>query len=326
MPISIVRFDMRRPHFASAGSSELYAAALDMAQYADEKGLSGITLSEHHGTDDGYLPAPLSLAGCMLGRTREIRIAVAALLVPLHDPLALAEELAVLDLASGGRIAITAGLGYRPEEYEMMGRDWKRRGKLLDECLTTLQQAFTGEPFEYRGRTVQVTPRPATAPHPPVFVGGLSAAAARRAARFGLPFQPSTDSEDLAETYRAACEEHGTAPVLIPPGSGEQFYVAEDPDRAWAEVGEHLLHDAKSYASWQQPGQVTVVHSGASSVEELRAEGKYRIVTPDECVERAKAQGPLSTFVLHPLMGGMSPEQGWSCLRLFAEDALPRMA
>ena len=114
--------------------------------------------------------------------------------------------------------------------------------------------------------------------------------------------------------------------MLIPPGSGEQFYVAEDPDRAWDEIGPHLLHDARTYASWQQPGQTTVVHSSARSVEELRAEGKYRIVTPAECVARAKEQGPLSTFVLHPLMGGMTPEQGWACLRSFAEEALPQMA
>ena len=81
MPISIVRFDMRRPDFSKASAPDLYAAALDMAAYADEKGMTGITLSEHHGTDDGYLPAPLALAGCMLGRTKNIRIAVAALLV-----------------------------------------------------------------------------------------------------------------------------------------------------------------------------------------------------------------------------------------------------
>jgi alkanesulfonate monooxygenase SsuD/methylene tetrahydromethanopterin reductase-like flavin-dependent oxidoreductase (luciferase family) len=327
MAISILRFDLRAPAFAKADAAALAAAALDMAAYADEKGLSSIVISEHHGTDDGYLPAPLAFAGCLVGRTRRIGVHVAALLLPLHDPLDVAETLAVLDLASGGRVAVTAGLGYRPEEYAARGVDWSRRGQLLDEALETLLRAWTGEPFTYRGRRVRVTPRPRTQPHPTLFVGGLSAAAARRAARLGLPFQPSSDADELVDAYRAECERLGRAPGLVlRPGRGEQIFVAEDPERAWRELGPHLLHDATSYKSWQREGEVSAVQSGASTVDALRAEGKYRILTPEECVARAAAEGPLSAFVIHPLCGGIAPEAGWRCLELFAERVLPRLA
>jgi alkanesulfonate monooxygenase SsuD/methylene tetrahydromethanopterin reductase-like flavin-dependent oxidoreductase (luciferase family) len=326
MPLSIVRFDMRLPAFAKTPRRELYAAALDMAAYADEHGFTSLVLSEHHGTDDGYLPAPLSLAGAMVGRTRRIPISIAALLVPLHDPLALAEQLAVLDLASGGRVAVTAGLGYRPEEYAAFGKDWKRRGALLDEALDTLLRAWTGEPFSYRGRTVRVTPRPASEPHPLLMVGGLSAAAARRAARFGLPFQPSSDAQELVDVYQQECKRRGvTNGFVVRPGRGETTFLAEDPERAWAELGPHLLHDARTYASWQQPGQVTAVHSKASTAEELRAEGKYRILTPEQCVAEAKAAGPLAAVVLFPLCGGAPPALGWQSLELYATRVLPKL-
>ncbi|HKJ23877.1 MAG TPA: LLM class flavin-dependent oxidoreductase, partial [Myxococcota bacterium] len=190
MALNIVRFDMRAPSVSPASPQELYATALDMAEYCDAQGFDSIVLSEHHGTDDGYLPGPLAFAGCILGRTKRIRVGVAALLLPLHDPIRVAEDLAVLDLASGGRIGITAGLGYRESEYAMFGKDWAGRGKLFDDCLEALQACWSGEPFEWQGRTIRLSPRPLTRPHPPVFVGGMGKNAARRAARFGLPFQP----------------------------------------------------------------------------------------------------------------------------------------
>ena len=79
------------------------------------------------------------------------------------------------------------GLGYRPEEYAAHGKDWTERGALMDECVDAMLKAWTGEPFEYRGTTVRVTPRPLTQPHPTFMLGGTSKVAARRAARFGLP-------------------------------------------------------------------------------------------------------------------------------------------
>ncbi|MBW2312728.1 MAG: LLM class flavin-dependent oxidoreductase [Deltaproteobacteria bacterium] len=325
MAINMLRLDMRAPDFSPASKQELYAAALDMAEYCDEHGFDSVVLSEHHGTDDGYLPAPLAFAGCVLGRTRKIRVGVAALLLPLHDPIRVAEDLAVLDLASGGRVGITAGLGYRPEEYAMFGKDWAGRGKLFDECLEALQKAWSGEPFEWQGRTIRLSPTPGTQPHPPVFVGGMGKNAARRAARFGLPFQPGANHPEAFELYKQLCEEKGIAPIILGPGKAELMVVSEDPDRSWAEVGKHLLHDAMAYASWQPASQRSAVHSDATTVEELRAEGQYAIRTPEECVEMAKAGGALTPFILYPLCGGTPPEEGWKSLKLFAEQVMPNL-
>src|SRR5262249_60340246 len=156
-------------------------------------------VAEHHGVDDGSLPAPLTLAAAIAGRTRRININIAALLVPLHDPVRLAEELAVLDLASGSRVGFVAGLGYREEEFAMAGVDRKARGRLLEEYVQVLRQAWTGEPFEWHGRTIRVTPRPCS--EPLMLVGGSTAAAARRAARLRLGFFPAIGDAHLADVY-----------------------------------------------------------------------------------------------------------------------------
>src|SRR5262245_65286836 len=146
-----IRYDLRVPPFGSASHAELYAACLEQCAWADALGFDTVVLSEHHGVDDGYLPAPLTLAAAIAGRTKRIRINIAAVLVPLHDPIRFAEQLAVLDLASEGRISFVAGLGYRQEEFEMADVDRTRRGKLLDEYVTVMRQAWTGEAVEWRG-------------------------------------------------------------------------------------------------------------------------------------------------------------------------------
>ncbi|MGH0038530.1 MAG: LLM class flavin-dependent oxidoreductase [Myxococcota bacterium] len=327
MAYSIIRFDMRAPGFSPASARDLYGAALDMAAWADEQGFDTLTLSEHHAAEDGFLPAPMPLMGCMVGRTRKVRISVVALLLPLYDPIKLAEDLAILDLASGGRVSIVAGLGYRPVEYEMFGVDWSSRGRVMDESLDLIVRAWAGEPVEYQGRRVHLTPRPLTQPRPPIFVGGMGKLAARRAARLGLPFQPGSNDPEVFETYTSECERLGVEdPLVLPPGSGEMIWVSKDPERTWSRIGPYLLHDAQTYASWQPANQRSAVHSDASSLEELKVEGKYRVLTPEQCLERAREQGAFATFIHFPLCGGTPPELAWESLELYASDVLPHLA
>src|SRR3954451_9545716 len=114
MALFVMRFDMRHPSISPASAPELYRAALDMSAWAEQHGLASVTVSEHHGVDDGYLSSPLVMAAAIAGATERIMINIAAILAPLHDPLRLAEDIAVLDLACGGRLSLVLGLGYRP--------------------------------------------------------------------------------------------------------------------------------------------------------------------------------------------------------------------
>ncbi|WP_428952062.1 LLM class flavin-dependent oxidoreductase [Streptomyces sp. cg35] len=321
MPVSVVRFNLVDPAGTPESLSARYRAAVELAVYADDRGVDTVQTEEHHGVANNWLPSPFTFAGAVLGATRRIAVTVSAIIGPLHDPLRLAEDIAVLDLLSGGRLVTVAGIGYRPEEYAQFDVEWKRRGKLQDELLDTLLKAWSGEEFSFRGRRVRVTPRPFTQPHPLLLVGGSSQAAARRAARLGLPFFPSAHLPELDAYYKERLAEYGTEGwTMMPARTTPLLHLSEDPDRTWAEYGTHFLHEARTYASWQSGDIKSAVKSAASSVEELRAEGVYRILTPDECL----TQG-LDNYVLHPLSGGMPLDEGRRSLQLFCENVLPRL-
>lgn len=305
-----------------AHMADRYRAGIELAEFGDEHGLGLVSTEEHQATAVGWSPTPLLTASMVLARTTNLSVAVTALLVPLHDPVRLAQQVAVLDLASRGRFALTAGIGYRPEEYAALGKDWTRRGALLDECLDTMLRVWSGEPFEIGGHTVQVGPRPFTRPHPMVMIGGGSRVAARRAARYGLPFQPMVVDAQLEAFYRDECERQGTTPVWLAPGESALVHIVEDPDRAWAELGHYFLFEATTYMSFQTSGQRSVVHTNATTVDQLRAEGVYQFLTPDEAVDRARRTGALA---LHPLCGGMPIDEAWSSLQLFADRVQPRL-
>jgi alkanesulfonate monooxygenase SsuD/methylene tetrahydromethanopterin reductase-like flavin-dependent oxidoreductase (luciferase family) len=326
MVMTAVRFNCIQPGLAQPELSQRYQAFVDMARFADEHGFAMVTLEEHHGAENGWSPSPMIMAGLVFGATKQIAVTISALLLPLHDPLRVAEDLAVLDNASGGRLTTIAGIGYRPSEYAAHGKDWSARGALQDECVEVLLKAWTGEPFEYRGTTVRVTPKPFTQPHPPLLLGGTSKAAARRAARFGLPMFTAAHMPELEQYYYAKCAEYGTQGFMMMPGERTVMtHVVEDPDKAWAELGPYFMEEAMTYASWQTPDITSAVHSHASTLEELRAEGIYAFVTPDELVERIKAEGDAAFVNLHPLCGGMPIDEGWKCLHLYVDKVLSRV-
>jgi len=325
MVMSIVRFNCVDPQQDGQRNHERYRAMIEMAAHAEAHDFATITLEEHHSTPNGWSPSPLQSAAMIVGATEKIGVIVSALLVPLHHPIRVAEDLAVLDVASGGRVSIVTGLGYRPIEYHLLDKEWTRRGRLLDEALDIMLKAWTGEPFDYKGEQVQVTPVPVTQPHPMVLIGGASPAAAKRAGRRGLPFYPDRQDPDLLALYEAECAEHGHAPFCImPPEQVAMIQVAEDPDEWWNKVGEHLLHEAVTYSDWQPAGPRSSVRSHARTVEDLRAEGTYQVLSPAECVAKA-TENPDAVFAHHPLCGGTPPELGWESLRLFTDKVLPEL-
>jgi alkanesulfonate monooxygenase SsuD/methylene tetrahydromethanopterin reductase-like flavin-dependent oxidoreductase (luciferase family) len=327
MVMATARFNLVQPGVEPNEMSERYRAMLDMVELMDRSGFSMISLEEHHGAPDGWSPAPLATAGLIFGRARNLGITISAILVPLHDPLRLAEDIAVLDLASGGRLIVVAGIGYRPSEYVMHRKDWDTRGQLFDEALDAMLAAWTGEPFEYHGETVQVTPRPVTQPHPTLLIGGTSRISARRAARYGLPFFPAANLPELEAYYYERCAAEGKEGFcMMPPVDTTMVFVAEDPDKAWAELGGYLFHESLTYANWQTPDIKSAVHSHATSVEELRAEKMYQIMSPEECIEHATRGGGDAAVMIHPLCGGMPIDRGWECVNLVVERVLPALA
>lgn len=319
-----MRFDLRAP--GPTPPADLYAAALEMAEWGEQRGALAIVLSQHHASEDGYLPSPLVMAAAVAARTTTIPISIAALLLLMYDPVKLAEDLNVLDHLSRGRVSPTIGLGYRPEEFAMFGIDPAARGAEMEERLAVLQRLLTGEEVEWRGRTASVRPLPYTEGGMRLSYGGGTPAAARRAARFGLDLIGEADRPDLAEVYAAEAARVGREPgaCLVPSkASPSSVFVAEDVDAAWATMGPHLLHDAQAYGAWLDDDHDAVTKSRATTVDELRAEGgNYRILTPEEAVALIHTTGYLG---LQPLCGGLDPELAWSSLRLIETQVLPNL-
>ena len=321
-----IRFDLRNPSFANTPMSERINAAIDMTEWADRHGFVVAVLSEHHGCEDGYLPSPLALASAIAARTTDIRIQIAALVAPLHDPLRLAEDAAIVDLISRGRLDLVLTNGYVASEFAMFGRELSERPARTTEAVETLRQAWTGEPFEFRGRRARVTPRPQQDPGPPIWLGGSTPPAARRAARIADGFLPS--SPELWDVYRKECV------VLGKPDPGEHmggdtsmFHLATDVEAGWAAIVPHAMHEVNAYGQWMvEAGLVGVGgYEPVSDPDVLRASGQYRVITPAELVAEIKAKGPFGFSLFHPLMGGIPPELGWESLRLFETEVLPHV-
>jgi alkanesulfonate monooxygenase SsuD/methylene tetrahydromethanopterin reductase-like flavin-dependent oxidoreductase (luciferase family) len=307
----------------AAEESLRYRAALEMAAHADACGFDIVNLEEHHCAENGWLPSPLILAAMIIARTKRVRVTVTALLVTLYDPVRLAEDIAILDLVSEGRFSFVAGLGYRPVEYHAMGKSWEDRGRLMDETIETLLAAWTGEPFEFRGHTIRVTPRPLSRPHPFFFVGGMSPVAARRAARFGLPFYPPMPRPELEAIYRAELARLGKQGFVYSPPEGTSMLVIEDdPERAWDELAPYFLRELREYGSWKQDDIVRPSEEDVSTIAELREQKRFEIFTVEQCIAQLRARSA-ATAVLHPLAGGVPLERAWASFRRFTDEVLP---
>lgn len=318
----VVHHDMRAPEFGTP-AQQLYSAALEMSQWADEHGASGITLSEHHGSRDGYLPAPLTMAAAVAARTTRVNITVSALILTLRDPIATAEEAMVVDLISGGRLLLILAGGYVADECAMFGIDFERRGEVFEEKLAAFVQALTGEEFEYQGRRITVTPRAVRHPRPPVLLGGF---APKRAARLADGYAPPTADLSLADTYRAESRRLGKGDgLLIWPGGPKWVFVTEDPDKAWAQIGPNVLHEANSYGEWAAAAAGGAPYAEIVDVEAVRKMGHYAVVTPEECIDLVRRQDPGSRLVFKPLVAGLDPDLGWASLRLFVDRVLPAL-
>jgi hypothetical protein len=321
----LMRFDLRAPGRSAAERAALHGAAIEMAAWADEQGgCASLVLSEHHASEDGYLPSPLTMAAAFAAVTKNTMITVAAALLPLYDPVRLAEELITLDHISQGRVMTVLGIGYRPVEYELHGVDFKRRGAIADEKLSRLLELLRdagADPAERK--EASITPAPFSSPMPMIAWGGQSKVAARRAGRHGLGFFAQTNAPGLDETYEAACRDNGFEPglcMLPSPDTPLIVFVNDDLDTGWDEVGPAMLADAVPYFEWNEAAGSagsTASLSSATTVDGLReAMGAHQVVTSAGAAELVQQHGMLG---LHPLCGGLDPAVAWPYLRRAAE-------
>lgn len=324
MPALMLRFDMRQPDTTQVSRADMYQAAIDMCAWGDDNGIPAVHLSEHHGSEDGYCPSPLVLASAVAARTDAMQIFISALIAPLHDPVQLAEDLAVLDIISRGRVIPVVSGGYRESEFRAVGKDLSVRKQYMDDIGPFLKKAWTGETFEFEGRTITITPTPHSSPRPMLLMGGSSRPAARRAARDADYFIPS--GPEIFEYYREELARLGKPdPGPMPEAPSTVTFVAQDPDEYWDSIARHVQHETNIYAKWARESNAFSPYKHFDDTDALRASGAYRVYRPQELIEAAREMPAAQPIMFHPLCGGIPPELGWRSLHLFMDEVMPAL-
>jgi alkanesulfonate monooxygenase SsuD/methylene tetrahydromethanopterin reductase-like flavin-dependent oxidoreductase (luciferase family) len=326
-----VVYDFRNPPESGMATADLYAAIMDQVAWLDGLGLDLVWFTEHHFVEDGYLPSWIPVASAMAARTRSIRFSCDVCLLPFNHPIRLAEDLAVLDTLSNGRVEIGVGMGYAAHEFRGFGFPVSRRLSLTDEGLEVLTRAFTGERFSLTGKRyqfqdVKITPGYVQPGGPPLWVAALAEAGARRAARFDTNLLPQGPRGQALDPWRAALRADGRDPDRYRVGIIKSCLVTDDPERDWPAV---RAGERRRMAIYNQFRAESGGHGGVAGItEEARIPQTWVVGSVDHCVEELAAfirEYGLTDVVTWAVPPGMRPDQMAPALERFARDVAPRL-
>ena len=238
-----VMYDCRHVPGGDMTMTDVYAATIEQAVLADELGFDHVWFTEHHFLEDGYLPAFQPLAGAIAARTKQIRISNDIALLPLYHPIRLAEELAVLDQISNGRMEFGIGMGYVPKEFDAFGIPLRNRVSMTDEAIEILRLAWGEGPFSFKGKrynlsNIDVHPKPVQPGGPPLWIAAMKEPGALRAARFGTNLLPQGRREEVLDPWRDAVNAKGEDPDDYRVGIIRSVYVTDDRERDWPKIRE----------------------------------------------------------------------------------------
>ena len=236
-----VMYDCRRHPEADIPMADVYGQTIEQAVLADQLGFDHVWFTEHHFLDDGYLPSFQPMAGAIAARTSQVRISTDIALAPLYHPVRLAEDLAVLDNISNGRMEFGIGMGYVPSEFAAFGVPLKNRVSMTEEAIDILRLAWSEGPFTYRGKRYQledvdVHPKPVQDGGPPLWIAAMSEAGANRAARFGTHLLPQGKRGEVLDPWRQAVAAGGNNPDELRVGIIRSVYVTDDRERDWPQI------------------------------------------------------------------------------------------
>lgn len=319
-------YDFRNPQQWRRRWEDLYAEILDVVSWSEAAGFDGAWVPEHHLADDGYMPSPLIALGAMAARTRRIKLGSAIALAPLYNPVRFAEDSAVLDILSGGRMEMGLAIGYRRRESAAYGADFGNRGRIFDEWLQIVTRLWSGETVDFAGQHFALTGAKIMPPAPrgriPLYIGSFTGKAMERVARYGDGF---IGSGDLCDLYADKLREQGKDLALARVRSTELFLaVAHDPERAMDELAPCYHHVNNSYAEWFNEDQA-VEGLKRMSLEEFKASGILQIMTPGDAIAMLKAKQarmPLE-HVMMMMPPGLPAARFVEYAQVFANEVIP---
>jgi len=329
MPYSVVRFNCIQPGLEPTEMAARYQAFVDMAEYADVNGLQAISLEEHHGAENGWSPSPLLMAGMIVAKTETLGVSISALLLPLHDPLRVAEDSATIDIVSNGRFDLGVGAGYRVGEFRGFGIARRTRDERMAEAIEVLRRSFAGERFTFHGKyyryeDVQLTPAPIQKPMP-LWLGGFLPKAIERAGRLGDGYISIGPIRPLVDRCLEAVRASGRDPERYEIAGGFLWLlVARDPERRWQEALPHFLYQLNLYARWFEEAGMKLF-SAASNRKDLEAQG-FLILRPEEAIERIReyvTANLVTRFYGWTVPPGLPPDWSDEHIELMAKQVIP---
>jgi probable F420-dependent oxidoreductase len=337
MKIGIGLFTGQIPKNSKRTLHEEYRDIIEMTKTVETAGLDAAWVSEHHFSEDNYLPSLLVMLSAMAAATERIELGTGVVLAPFHDPIRLAEDYAVVDQISNGRVICGLGIGWRDEEFREFNISTKSRVRRLEEVTEILRLAWNEDRFSFSGRhysydRVAVTPKPARVP--PILIGGFVDAAIRRAGRIGDGYISSrAQPERVAESFAMASEEREGAGKSGPPIAAVLInaYVTEEPDRDWAMVRDGIGHQLGVYAGWRNGTDLPGVPLEVAPPDEETIRNITPYGTPDDVVEQLKPTVeallayPESHLVVRLHYPGMDLEPGVRAIELFGREVAPRL-
>ena len=325
-----VMYDCRIRPGTNQSLRDVYAATLEQAALADRLGFDIVWFTEHHFLEDGYLPAFQPMAGAVAALTKHIRISTDVALLPLYHPLRLAEEMAVLDQISNGRMELGIGMGYVPAEFKAFGHTVAQRVSLTEEGIDILRQAWSDEPVVFHGRrydidSVNVTPKPIQPGGPPLWIAAMKSAGALRAARLNTHLLPQGPRVEVLDPWLTALKSSGRDPGDYRVGIARSILVTDDREKDWPAVREAERYRMSVY---QQFFKDTPDDYGWGKKDAKAIPQTWIVGDPDHCVKELLAfidEYGITDISTSGLPPGMDPDLMGRNLERIAAEVMPRV-
>jgi alkanesulfonate monooxygenase SsuD/methylene tetrahydromethanopterin reductase-like flavin-dependent oxidoreductase (luciferase family) len=329
---------------SARSSQEIFSRGVEVAQAAETLGFRNVWLAEHHFSTYGYLSRPVQLATYIAAKTTRLRVGTAVIVVPLHHPLVIAEEIATLDLLAGGRVDIGLGRGYQHYEFERFGLELDSSRARWEEAVDIILKAFSGRPFTYDGKFFKIPettifPQPLQQPRPPIWITAQSPDSVEAAVRrgfnvltggFGIPIERTAEFRRLFD--RAVAEVK--PPHLLAVGVQRAVYVTDSvaDARAAAEEARWNMRVTLSlrnhYERVEQGRAIAVPAPKEPDTDDLL--DRFLVIgTPDTCIRQIKRIQELvgiTHFNCSFWFGDLEHPRVLRSMELFAREVMPAFA
>jgi len=331
---------------------EIVDEQFDIMVRSEEYGFDSVWPAEHHFSEYGYCASPAVSLAAVAARTKKIRLGTGVVVLPLNHPIRIAEDYAIIDLMSGGRVDLGLGRGYQPHEFQGYGIDQTRSRDMFREGVEIIQKAWTEERFTYEGEFYQahdlsVRPKPLQKPHPPIWMASLSPETFELCGRYGFNlmcapvfgFDVNRGAAQI-EQYRQALRDHGRDPANFEVAGLTMTYVADTSQAALDDFADPVMwyyHTFTKYIA-PPPGQEAVpTYEMYTRARDFLASATWDAVvkggaviagSPDRVVDRigriTEACG-ITHYLCWTRIGGLAHSKVMRSMELMASKVMPQL-